>query len=228
MILAGRYEEAMPFTLDLEGEAFGKPVNYQYSPQLSDSSIEKYSFVPKIWAKKKIEKLLTDYYLLNSSTAQADSVKEAIIDISLGYRVISPFTSFQGSIVVEYDDRNTYYDPGGGKVVSTVMDPYEFDETAESPNQLLLLARSYPNPFSHSTTISFKVTEGIYEPAIIRIFDTTGRLVGEFSIRVEGEGEYELFWNPALNTPALPPGMYAYTISLKGETLSGRMVYQSR
>ncbi len=229
MIFAGRYQEVAPFTVNLEGEAFGNPVNYQYSPELSDSSIEKYAFIPKIWAKKKIEKLLTDYYL-NSSTEQADSIKQDIIDVSLAYRVISPFTSFQGSIVSEKDDdwRNYYVDPGGSGALVSIMDPLEFDQGEDRPNQVLLLVENYPNPFARSTTISFKVADGIYEPAIIRIFDATGRLVGKYIINVEGAGEYELFWNPAESAPELPPGMYAFSISLHGEILSGRMVYQSR
>ncbi len=229
MILAGRYQEASPFTLALEGEAFGNPVNYQYSPQLSESSIDKYAFVPKIWAKKKIEKLLTDYYLLNSSTTRADSIKEAIIDLSLDYRVISPFTSFQGSIEVKYEDNSNpiAFDPGGGYGVSTLTKEYlEFDQAEDIQNQFLLVAGNYPNPFKYSTNITFQVSAGVYEPAIICIYDATGRLVAEYSVNVEGAGEYELFWNPAETNSGLPAGMYAFTISLKGENLSGRMVYR--
>jgi Ca-activated chloride channel family protein len=230
MILAGRYDEAAPFTLELAGEAFGNPVSYQYSPELSESNIDKYSFVPKVWAKKKIEKLLTNYYLLNSSSDDADSIKQVIIDVSLAYRVISPFTSFQGSIAIEYGggwDNKDYY---GGTQTSFPLsdDPLEFDQTEGVQNQVLLHAGNYPNPFTRSTTITFKVTGVVYEPAVIRIFDAMGRLVAEYHVSVQGTGEYELFWNPAETLLDLPAGMYAYTISLAGEQVHGRMIYEKR
>ena len=83
-----------------------------------------------------------DYYLLNSSTTQADSIKEAIIGASLHYRVISPFTSFQGSIAVEYGGgRNDY---SGTGMVSSIED-LEFDQAEGMQNQVLMVARNYPN-----------------------------------------------------------------------------------
>ncbi|MFC2115138.1 T9SS type A sorting domain-containing protein [Bacteroidota bacterium] len=91
-----------------------------------------------------------------------------------------------------------------------------------------MTARNFPNPFSQSTTISFQVSQNIYETAIIQIFDATGRLVAEYHVNVEGAGKYELFWNPSETNPDLPAGMFAYSIRLQGESLSGRMVYRSR
>jgi hypothetical protein len=230
MIFAGRYQESAAFTLELAGEAFGNPVDYQYSPQLSDSTVEKYAFVPKIWAKKKIEKLLTDYYLLSSLTAEADSIKQEIIDVSMAYRVISPFTSFRGSIAVEdvggWNGRMDYYGAGTAKVTGAEFP--EFDQGVSRQNQLLLSACNYPNPFSLSTTITFKVAAGIYEPAVIRIYDATGRLVAEYDISIEGEGEYEMTWSPEESIPGLPSGLYAWSIRLGGEHLSGTMVYRNR
>lgn len=229
MILAGRYQESAPFTLTLSGEAFGTPVDYQYSPVLSEINVEKYAFIPKVWAKKKIEKLLTDYYLLDPSTDEADSIKQDIIDVSLAYRVISPFTSFQGSIAIEYGGKEDWESYAGGMpYAATKANSLEFDESGGLENSLLIFARNYPNPFARSTTISFKVAYDVFDPAFVRIYDALGRLVAEYVLDVEGEGEYELYWNPAETHPDLPAGMYAYTISLKGESLSGSMVYRKQ
>ncbi len=154
MILAGRYDEAVPFQLTLGGEAFGDPVSYAYEPVLSDSIIPQYAFIPKIWAKQKIADLLTEYYQLNPSTTEADSIKSVIIDISLDYRVISPFTSFKGSFETNGRDDQNY--TGG----YTAVESLEFDNVSEAVNRLLLSCRNFPNPFRHSTTIAFEVAGG--------------------------------------------------------------------
>lgn len=221
MILAGRYDEAVPFQLTLNGEAFGDPVSYVYEPALNDSIITQYAFIPKIWAKQKIADLLTEYYQLNPSTNQADSIKSVIIDISLDYRVISPFTSFKGSFKTEGgsdQDNSGYY--------STRVETLEFETKHETDNRILMACRNFPNPFSHSTTIAFEVTRGIQGQATISIYDALGRLVAEYMIEVEGEDEYELIWNPAESHPDIPAGLFGYTIYLNGETLQGVMIYQ--
>jgi Ca-activated chloride channel family protein len=220
MILAGRYDEAVPFQLNLGGEAFGDPVSYAYEPVLSDSIISQYAFIPKIWAKQKIADLLSEYYQLIPSTTEADSIKSVIIDISLDYRVISPFTSFKGSFKTNGRDDQNY--TGGYTTVETL----EFDNVSEAENRLLLSCRNFPNPFSQSTTIAFEVAEGFHGQATISIYDVLGRLVAEYIITIEGEDEYELIWNPAENHPDLAAGLLGYTIHLNGETLTGMMIYQ--
>ena len=220
MILAGRYDEAVPFQLTLGGEAFGDPVSYAYEPVLSDSIIPQYAFIPKIWAKQKIADLLTEYYQLNPSTTEADSIKSVIIDISLDYRVISPFTSFKGSFETNGRDDQNY--TGG----YTAVESLEFDNVSEAVNRLLLSCRNFPNPFRHSTTIAFEVAGGIHGQATISIYDALGRLVAEYIITVEGEDEYELIWNPAESQPDLAAGLFGYSIHLNGETLKGMMIYQ--
>lgn len=221
MILAGRYDEAIPFQMTLSGEAFGDPVSYAYEPVLSDSIISQYAFIPKIWAKQKIADLLTEYYQLNPSTSQADSIKSVIIDISLDYRVISPFTSFKGSFKIEGGSDQGYT---GGYAVK--VETLEFDAIPEADNKILLACQNFPNPFSHFTTIAFEVAGGIHGQATISIYDALGRLVAEFIIAVEGDDEYELIWNPAESHPDLAAGLFGYTIHLDGETLKGMMIYQ--
>jgi len=221
MILAGRYDEAIPFQLTLGGEAFGDPVSYDYEPVLSDSIISQYAFIPKIWAKQKIADLLTEYYQLNPSTSQADSIKSVIIDISLDYRVISPFTSFKGSFRTEGGSDQDYT---GGMPLS--VETLEFEASREADNRILLACRNFPNPFSHSTTITFEVAGGIHGQATISIYDALGRLVADYIITVEGDDEYRLVWNPAESHPDLAAGLFGYTIHLNGETLKGMMLYQ--
>jgi Ca-activated chloride channel family protein len=211
----------VPFQLTLSGEAFGDPVSYAYDPVLSDSIISQYAFIPKIWAKQKIADLLTEYYQLNPSTSQADSIKSVIIDISLDYRVISPFTSFKGSFKTEGGSDQGY--TGG---YATKVETLEFDAITEADNKILMTCRNFPNPFTHSTTIAFEVAGGVHGQATISIYDALGRLVAEYIIAVEGNDEYELIWNPAESHPDLAAGLFGYTIRLNGETLKGMMIYQ--
>lgn len=221
MILAGRYEKTEPFELTLSGEAFGDPVSYDYEPVLSDTLISQYAFIPKIWAKQKIADLLTEYYQLNPSTSKADSIKSVIIDISLDYRVISPFTSFKGSFRTEGGSDQGYT---GGVPLS--VETLEFDATKEADNRFLMACRNFPNPFNRSTTIAFEVAGGIHGQATISIFDALGRLVAEYVIAVVDGNEYRLLWNPAESHPDLAAGLFGFTISLNGETLRGMMIYQ--
>ena len=62
---------AQTVQITLSGTAFGKSVSYNYDIPLSDSSITSYQFLPKIWAKRKIESLLIRYYALSSASEEA-------------------------------------------------------------------------------------------------------------------------------------------------------------
>ena len=74
--------------------AFGQNVQYDYPVTLSDSNVSNYIFLPKVWAKQKIEYLIVQYYLLDPNSPQALQIKQQIIDLSIAFGVISPFTSF--------------------------------------------------------------------------------------------------------------------------------------
>jgi hypothetical protein len=94
MLAAGRYDEAPLVSLTFSGTRFGQPVEYNYELNLVDTSIINYQFIPKVWAKKKIENLLIEYYSLNPNDPQAIAIKNLIIWISIKYGVLSPFTTF--------------------------------------------------------------------------------------------------------------------------------------
>jgi Ca-activated chloride channel homolog len=93
LIVAGRYQESALITVTLSGNAFGQPVSYQYQIQLADSSVQKYLFLTKIWAKLKIENLLVLYYSYGANSPEANAVKAQIIRLSIDYGVSSPFTN---------------------------------------------------------------------------------------------------------------------------------------
>ena len=200
MIVSGRYSEAIPMDVTLKGEAFGEEVMYNYALNLVDSVVQKFKFLPKIWAKLKIEHLLIDYYLLEENDPEADSIKSEIIEVSLAYGVISPFTSFGDATDVEDESEG----------VKPVCD---FE-----------LLGNYPNPFNPSTTIQFKVNKMLNRIVTIKIYDILGRLVRVLSIVVTHPGHYELQWDGKLDN-GLPAasGNYFYLVDFGEAILAGKM-----
>ncbi|MBN1408944.1 MAG: VWA domain-containing protein [Calditrichaceae bacterium] len=196
MIVSGRYSEAVPLDVTLKGEAFGEEVTYNYALNLIDSVVQKYQFLPKIWAKLKIEHLLIEYYLLNESA----EIKNEIIELSLAYGVISPFTSF-----------------GDATDIDDETEPVKLVKEYE-------LLGNFPNPFNPSTTIQFKVSKMLNRVVTIKIYDTLGRLVRILSIVVTHPGHYEMQWDGKLDN-GLPAasGNYFYLVDFGEAILAGKM-----
>jgi flagellar hook assembly protein FlgD len=200
MIVSGRYTEAVPVDVTLKGNAFGEEVTYSYALNLVDSVVQEYQFLPKIWAKLKIEHLLIEYYLLDEDTPEADTLKNEIIELSLAYGVISPFTSFGDATDVQNESEH----------VKLVKD---FE-----------LLGNYPNPFNPSTTIQFKVNKMLNRLVTIKIYDALGRLVRELSIMVTHPGYYELHWDGKMgNGIAVASGNYFYLVDFGEAILAGKM-----
>jgi Ca-activated chloride channel family protein len=205
MIVAGRYQEGAPVQITLSGTAFGKPVSYTYDVQPVDSAVSSYQFLPKIWAKRKIESLLVQYYTLSETSAQAVALKQQIIAISQAYGVITTFTSFSS---------------GGGHVSGV-------GEEANGGNVLPVafeLLGNYPNPFNPSTTIRLRLNTDYDGAMEVRIYNTLGQLVRVLSIQVNGKGIYNVVWDGLGNDGRpLPSGVYLYGMELHNRVLVGKM-----
>lgn len=205
LIVAGRYFENPPVQITLSGTAFGQPVSYQYTLNLTDTSIAQYNFLTKIWAKKKIEHLLILYYSLNPNSTQALAIKEEIIKISVSYGIISPFTSFSG----------------GG--TTGVESEEEFEEMSQVP-ETYSLGGNYPNPFNPSTTIVFSVGRDVVQTVTLRIYNTIGELIRTIMVEVTGKGTYYVSWN-GLNEYGgqVTSGNYIYIVDFGTTMLAGKM-----
>lgn len=200
MIVAGRYLEPIPVDVTLSGMAFGDTVRYVYALDLADSTVQKYQFLPKIWAKMKIDHLLVQYYILDPESAGAKAIKDQIIEISLGYGVISPFTSFSDPTEVEDNEK-----------------------PAPLATQFELLG-NYPNPFNSTTVIQFRVHGSLNELVRIKIYDSLGRLITVLTIEVHGPGLYEVLWNGLTREgKAAASGQYFYLVDFSGGVLAGKM-----
>lgn len=95
LILSGRYSNPEDINITLTGNAFNLPVSYDFPISLADSNVVEQSFLPKIWAKQKIDALSLDYLISNSNSEQ-ENIQNEIDNLSICYSVVSvAFTSFE-------------------------------------------------------------------------------------------------------------------------------------
>lgn len=136
LILSGRYNEADTITVNLTGKSFNVPVNFEFQISLSDSTNNNLSFLPKLWAKQKLDALSLDFYL-GSNSQEQDSITALIDSLSTCYGVVAvEFSSF--------DDTTT-----------------EVDEVY--PTEVSNKIEYYPNPFDDK--IHVDLSEIIENPA---------------------------------------------------------------
>ncbi|MCB0749746.1 MAG: hypothetical protein KDC90_19975, partial [Ignavibacteriae bacterium] len=175
MIVSGRYLTPENVTLTLSGRTFGKAVHYDYNLHLVDSAVSEYQFLPKIWAKQKIEDLMVDYYTYSPDSFKADSLKEYITTLSVMYGVITQFTSFTDVYVTDVEE-------------------IAKEENENLPDDFKLLG-NYPNPFNPTTTIKFSVGKDFYNVVLVKIYNSIGQLVRVLAVDVNGKGIYQISWN---------------------------------
>jgi Ca-activated chloride channel family protein len=207
MIVCGRYLQASPVTVTLTGQAFNQPVMHQYNMSLSDSNATNYQFLTKLWAKRKIEYLLIIYYSLDPNSPQAEEIKAQIINISVTYGVLSPFTSFTGG------GGTTVIEENGNTVSDNLIPGFE-------------LLGNYPNPFNPITTIKIKIFDAFSDGIVkIRIFNALGQLIQILEIKTSGPGIYEAVWDGrSLDGSMSASGSYFYLVEFKNSISVGRMM----
>jgi len=209
LVVAGRYNENVPLTISLSGTVYGQFVEYNYDLTLEETAVEDYQFLPKVWAKQKIEYLLIQYYSLDPESDEAEGLRQDIIDISIAYGVISPFTSYSGE------------EDGGGLVTEFENDEGLYSDIIPVAFQLM---GNYPNPFNHSTVIRLQVNTQYYGSIVIKIFNSLGQLVSKFQLTINGSGRYEIHWDGfTLNGNPAPSGTYFYLIDVGDGIIGGRM-----
>lgn len=200
LVVLGRYMEPGTVNVAFSGEKYGALITYEYTFDLTDSTIEQNAFLTKLWAIEKINNLMTEYYTYDAYTPEADSLEYLVTTLSICYSVVSPFTSFSdntGTTGVAISEFTNY---NGGKI-----------------------SYNYPNPFRNSTTITFNA------PAQFKIIpcvilDINGNIVAIIEVFVGNEGEYELIWNGKDSAGnSVDAGFYPYYIKIGETTINGVM-----
>lgn len=173
MILIGRYTTPGNININLSGKVFNQNTSYNYNTNLIDTNVTRYQFLTKLWAKSKIEYLLSEYYLYQSNITKSDSIKKAIVKISIDYGVISPFTSFQG---------------GGGLGIENLFK--ERIASDDNENEFIKVVSISPNPCHDYFNLEFITKENVYGEVNISIINSDGNEVYNSISKVSANNVY--------------------------------------
>jgi Ca-activated chloride channel family protein len=88
LILTGRYRDSGATRITLTGEADGETHEFIYEGYFTDRGGD--SFIPRLWATRKIGYLMTQIRL----HGEREEWVEAVIELSIRYGIITPYTSF--------------------------------------------------------------------------------------------------------------------------------------
>ncbi|MBL8148794.1 MAG: VWA domain-containing protein [Blastocatellia bacterium] len=93
VVLSGRYKGSAKGTVKLRGKTAGQPFERTLQVELPKSQ-PPHDVLSTLWARRKIDYLMSqDFAGIQRNTTRED-LKEAIIDIGLEYRLLTQFTSF--------------------------------------------------------------------------------------------------------------------------------------
>lgn len=202
LVLTGRYKQAQNVKVKLSGKNFSGNIEYNYDLNLSGTTNTDYMFLPKLWAKSKIEYLTYLFYTLPEFGTESQDTKKTIEEISLCYQVISSFTSFED---------NTQDPPHMS---------LEIDEILKTNEEYKY--NFQPNPFDTQTTLKIE----LQNPQIIsvRIYDINGELIK--TIIQEGfTGINNIVWmGKKDNNDKVSKGVYFYRIEIAGKFYFGKIL----
>ena len=190
----GRYTSPGTFQVNLGGDTRSDTVTYTKQVTFPDTA-GGHRFVPRLWAKAKINYLME----LIGIHGEEQELVDQVVDLSLRYGVLTPYTAF-------YIDPEENEDPGRGgtDITDKSKTPQEF---ALHPN--------YPNPFNPSTTIIYQLPadRASYDVRLV-IYDVRGRMVATLVSREQSPGNYSVQWNgrDQYGKP-VSSGMYFYTLT---------------
>lgn len=198
LILTGRYVVSDSVWVTITGSINGVQDTITEHIFLTDSLISDNYFLYPFWAKLRIDELMGDY-LAAGSTAQKDSIKTEIIQISTCYGVLSPFTSLTSI--------GGGGGPGaGGGSGGGISSSLEFMETEEQP-QLVV----YPNPASEQMWIEWPAERIVSSEVMVQIYDLQGKLI----VEQPWDGRTPFMWDgTGASGMKVLPGAYIFRVSI--------------
>jgi hypothetical protein len=163
---------------------------------------------------------------------------ETVVNLSFGTAGIwpsSPDGTGHSLVPVEYNPQNNQTDGAewrasyrvGGSPGADDVPLSALPEISTTANNGLELSQNYPNPFSNTTYIDYRIPENAYVE--IAVYDLVGQKITTLIQAKKTAGFYQTTWNGCdqSNNPA-PTGIYFYRITLKTnstqQVLSRKMV----
>jgi len=188
VVQMGLYRNSGPIEVSLKGYYRSDSVLYSKTINFPDT-VGGHRFVPRLWAKAKINHLLD----LVAAYGETDELVNQVLDLSLRFQILTKYTAFY----VDPDDPNTT----------------DFEDDQINP-QKFALHQNFPNPFNPQTTIRYTLPSDaqLYD-VTIKIYDMLGRLVMVLVKSKQGAGSYSVVWNGKDSFGnAVPSGVYLYAI----------------
>ncbi|MBU0473960.1 MAG: VWA domain-containing protein [Bacteroidetes bacterium] len=189
----GLYTNSGSFPITLTGKIGSESIEFTKTLNFSDSS--GYRFVPRLWAKSKINHLLD----LIDINGESDELIDQIIELSLRFQILTKYTAFY------VDPEDDFTD-----IESNDLFPTEF--TVE---------QNYPNPFNPTTYINYALPKGVDNyHVVIKIYDILGRLVKVLVDANQQPGSYKVQFDAS----GLGSGIYFYTVNAGQFSATKKMI----
>ena len=131
LLLVGRFREDGETIIKLTGDVEGRAVVYPYQRDFPEVSLEA-SFLPRLWAGRKIASLLDQIRLYGESEELVDEV----IRLSKRHGIITPYTSFL------IDESKNYSDEEMARAVHTAAAPAVGAQAVQGSAALKTLAEA--------------------------------------------------------------------------------------
>jgi Ca-activated chloride channel family protein len=182
----GLFNGSGSFPISLSGWYDSDSVSFINVIDISDTT-GGFRFVPRLWAKAKIDHLLD----LIEIYGESEELIDQIIELSLRFQILTPYTALYVDPTL-IEEKNRAYLAG------------EFE-----------LFANHPNPFNPETTIRYRLpTNRSLFHVVIKIYDVLGRLIITLKDEQQEQGFYSLTWD-GLNSYGIPvpSGIYFCILS---------------
>jgi Ca-activated chloride channel family protein len=197
ILYLGKYRNSGMFNVTLSGKVKDGSYNYASDVNFPDTT-GGHRFVPRLWARAKINYLLAQIELYG----EQQELVQQVIDLSIMFEILTPYTAF-------------YADPDLTAVENDELIVKDFT-----------LEQNYPNPFNPATTISYSLPKnnGTYN-VTLKIYNSLGELIKVLVNTSQAHGTYKVVWNGKdINGHDAPSGIYFYTLEADDLRISKKMM----
>ena len=179
----GIYKNSGDFPVYLYARIRDRQVSYTADASFDDTP-GGHRFVPRLWAKAKIDYLLDQI----SIYGEQEELVNQVIELSLKFQILTPYTAF-------YADPNTT----------------DVENEKSNVPEGFVLHQNYPNPFNPETTIRYELPAN--GEVIVKVYDLTGRLVKVLLNATLPAGSHTVHWDGTdFRGNQVAAGIYIYQI----------------